>query len=75
MKVVALLKASGAVYHVRSSGEKKMMNNQGDVTKLIIIASDKPVPATVVDALGNGAVEMDWTSFVSAMLKQNFGLL
>ncbi len=75
MKLVALLKASAAVYDVRFSGVKKMMNNQGDVTKLIFVASDKPVPAAVVAALGYGAGEIDWTIFVSAMLGQDFGLL
>mmetsp|Transcript_24662 Transcript_24662/g.37760 ORF Transcript_24662/g.37760 Transcript_24662/m.37760 type:complete len:530 (-) Transcript_24662:88-1677(-) len=74
-EVSALLNASGAVYIDRSSGVKKMMSNQGDVSKLIIITSDKAVPAVVVDALGKGASEMNWTRFVSAMLKQEFGFV
>ena len=74
-EVSALLHASGAVHIDRSSGVKKMISNQGDVTKLIIITSDRDVPAVVADALGKGAFEMTWTGFVSAMLKQEFGFM
>lgn len=72
-EVSALLHASGAVYIDRSTGLKKMASNQGDV--IIITKSDRTVPAAVVDALANGAFEMNWTQFVSAMLKQEFGFM
>jgi len=72
-EVSVLLRAAGAVHVDRSTGLKKMVSNQGDVTKLIIISrSGRSVPAAAVDALAQGAFEMNWTQFVSAMLKQEF---
>eukprot|EP00573_Skeletonema_grethae_P008949 CAMPEP_0201692446 /NCGR_PEP_ID=MMETSP0578-20130828/5323_1 /ASSEMBLY_ACC=CAM_ASM_000663 /TAXON_ID=267565 /ORGANISM="Skeletonema grethea, Strain CCMP 1804" /LENGTH=519 /DNA_ID=CAMNT_0048177811 /DNA_START=214 /DNA_END=1773 /DNA_ORIENTATION=+ len=72
-EVSALLRASGAAHH-NSAGVKKMMKKD-DVTKLIVITSDKNVPDGVAIALGKGATEVSWADFVTAMLKQEFGFM
>ena len=69
-EALGLIAAMGAMFQ-DTGGVKKMMK-QGDVTGLVVISSDKGVPDAVTDALGQGAIELSWTDFVSATLKQSF---
>ena len=69
-EALGLIAATGAMYH-DSFGVKKMVK-QGDVTELVVITSDKCVPDAVTDAIEQGAIELSWTDFVSATLKQEF---
>lgn len=72
-EVTALTEAAGGVYLKTVAALKKMIKNVGDCTKLIIITSDFTIPGDAINAIEMGATEMDWTSFVTALLNQDFG--
>lgn len=72
-EVSALLRASGAVSYSSSAELSKMMKKNGDCTKLIVITkSGRNIPISAITAIARGALEYDWTDFITAMLHQEF---
>lgn len=72
-EVTALTEAAGGVHLKTVVNLRKAIANADDFTKFIIITSDHAIPDCAVDVIGKGATEMDWSSFVTALLKQDFG--
>ncbi len=72
-EVAALTEAAGGVYLKTLAGVKKLLRDGANCKKLIIITSDFAIPNGVVKAIEMGAIEMDWTTFVTSLLEQDFG--